>query len=1174
MKFAKYLEDEVVPEWRKAYIDYKQGKRYLKAIEKALDQLESEALSLVANSNIPAHPLETTGLEGRAIPSSRSPQTVQYDISPSQYHFQATDFATPAKVGSSSNSTTPILASTRGHTRNYSTIANPSQPSNQSAMSLPASPYFRGSLFAVEDDRSGVGSSTICDATAGPARLGGISRVAAKTASRGSQFGQLAFSQSSYLLQRISRHFLIGTPDEPPTLRTIRVNDSSFDDVLEQLLPEEREFFQFLDAELVKVNDFYREKELEAVTKLKVIKQQLLVANEWKRRYDENIARAETEHGWYAAEWSKVVKGIDNFIRSDDSVTENVTVASSKRSLQVNVINAHTSPSTSAKPTDPEQGLNYRDLRGQGGPPEGDQKTKQDVQSLTIEEEQILYEETRKDRLNHKVARARIKAVLYEFYRSLEMIRNYKVLNHTGFAKILKKFDKTAGWASSKSYMNSKLKFAYFMTSCTIDDLIKETEDVFIENFERGHRGRGMAKLRIPDSKNQTHHFTTLRIGLYLGLAAPLLVQGLQSAFSEETSEEIPYWEGLLLVYAGLFLVILFACLFGINMYVWAKSRINYKFIFEFDPRDNLDYHEYFELPIFLMLLLSIAVYFDFGSKLTAHVATAYWPLILMIITGGILFNPFPIAHFTSRRWFISSMGRILASGFYPVEFRDFFLADEMNSLSYSIEQFEFAMCAYSQQWDNLAHTCSTSYMMITPFLTALPAWFRFLQCLRRYRDTLEWFPHLVNAGKYSASLITLFVYSSYRHYGGNHLKVAYICISFFTSIYTFTWDVYMDWGLFRFGKRGGGANGHPFLRQELVYSNIRVYYIAIVLDLLGRFSWIFRLIPMNVNAMVLSFTLALIEVLRRWQWNFFRLENEHLNNCGQFRAIKDIPLPFQIRVEEKTDGEDDEEETVEEDEEREEDVDEGVKNRREYERHGNRDKQSRQGTSRSYSYYQVPTSSPPQSVGHLRTSSSHSSLGRYSNSNKAHRLSIFGAFGGEGGTHNKSRTSVPSTSAQGNDRSLGVLGRIHRKYQSQNHIYNGDMDNRGDTNDSQDSLVELTETGIKNERLLAFESGASSVNKSYGRGNFDSKINDGASRKGLLRMVNKSMPETSLYGLQSLGGGRGSESEDRFANDDRRVRSQLIPRNRRMSLGERVRTTIFGVPNHSEDGSYFEDSE
>ena len=81
-----------------------------------------------------------------------------------------------------------------------------------------------------------------------------------------------------------------------------------------------------------------------------------------------------------------------------------------------------------------------------------------------------------------------------------------------------------------------------------------------------------------------------------MGLTAPLMVQALQAAFSTEREEEVPYWDSLLLVYAGLFLSILFACLFGINMYVWVKSRINYKFIFEFDPRDNLDFHEYFEV--------------------------------------------------------------------------------------------------------------------------------------------------------------------------------------------------------------------------------------------------------------------------------------------------------------------------------------------------------------------------------------------------------------------------------------------------------------------------------------------------------------------------------------------------------------------------------------------------
>ena len=48
----------------------------------------------------------------------------------------------------------------------------------------------------------------------------------------------------------------------------------------------------------------------------------------------------------------------------------------------------------------------------------------------------------------------------------------------------------------------------------------------------------------------------------------------------------------------------------------------------------------------------------------------------------------------------------------------------------------------------------------------------------------------------------------------------------------------------------------------------------------------------------------------RRFVWNYFRLENEHLNNCGQFRAVRDISIaPIdsndQSQLEEMMDDED-----------------------------------------------------------------------------------------------------------------------------------------------------------------------------------------------------------------------------------------------------------------------------
>ena len=52
---------------------------------------------------------------------------------------------------------------------------------------------------------------------------------------------------------------------------------------------------------------------------------------------------------------------------------------------------------------------------------------------------------------------------------------------------------------------------------------------------------------------------------------------------------------------------------------------------------------------------------------------------------------------------------------------------------------------------------CGSVKYVIRPLVGALPAWFRFAQCLRRYWSTRKKFPHLVNAGKYSTSFFVIF---------------------------------------------------------------------------------------------------------------------------------------------------------------------------------------------------------------------------------------------------------------------------------------------------------------------------------------------------------------------------------------------------------------------------------
>lgn len=66
---------------------------------------------------------------------------------------------------------------------------------------------------------------------------------------------------------------------------------------------------------------------------------------------------------------------------------------------------------------------------------------------------------------------------------------------------------------------------------------------------------------------------------------------------------------------------------------------------------------------------------------------------------------------------------------------------------------------------------CNSYYYGIRAVIKCLPAWFRFVQCLRRYRDTKRAFPHLVNAGKYSTSFFVVTFSALYSTHKG---KVTY----------------------------------------------------------------------------------------------------------------------------------------------------------------------------------------------------------------------------------------------------------------------------------------------------------------------------------------------------------------------------------------------------------------
>ena len=132
---------------------------------------------------------------------------------------------------------------------------------------------------------------------------------------------------------------------------------------------------------------------------------------------------------------------------------------------------------------------------------------------------------------------------------------------------------------------------------------------------------------------------------------------------------------------------------------------------------------------------------------------------------------------------------------------------------------------------------------------------------------------------------------SLYRIESSLTMKILLIIFGFINATYSSIWDLAMDWSLCN------PVSPHPFLRDLLAFRHTWVYYAAMALNVIIRFSWIYYVIFMQEiqHSGLLSFIISLAEVCRRGMWTIFRVENEHCANVHLFRASRDVPLPYNL---------------------------------------------------------------------------------------------------------------------------------------------------------------------------------------------------------------------------------------------------------------------------------------
>lgn len=687
----------------------------------------------------------------------------------------------------------------------------------------------------------------------------------------------------------------------------------------EDYLAEKEKFQSWIDLELLKVSAFYQEKELEAYERFLFIQDQLYQLKEHKsyinqRRVDllspptNEVEKVKVQVGKFIKLPNRLIDFLNRF--ELPSLPSGAFLRKFRKESKKSDIPL-------------EYDHNYDENRIRNGMDSDEFDETSDIEdSTSINPREIHETEAQKHHIRkadytirkkkfsvpYVVAKKHLRTAILEHYRALSLLRSYRVLNRTACRKVTKKFDKSMGTSISKAFMQKIDETAYFQTSDLLEKLVNYVEDLYVGFFdpETEDRKHSLEKLKsIAYAMNnsdlkQKEYYWSFGFSLFcVGFGLPLLILGIYYALSKTITGELPEGKFLIQIWAGFFLLNLVLLLFGINIMVFDKYKINYKFIFEFDLSTALNWKQFLVIPSFGFALLSILFWFSFNNFWPNQFPGRDWPWIYFGVMLALFLWPGNHFYAASRRWLQVALWRLLLSGFYPVEFRDFFLGDILCSLTYTMGNISFFFCLYSTHWNglfdpndpHLNNVCGSSKSRLMGFFSALPTIFRFLQCVRRYMDTGDWFPHLANMLKYTISTIYYALLSVYRIQRIQKNRIVFIVFGAINSIYSCTWDIVMDWSLLQSGSK------HKYLRNNLYYRRPIFYYFAVVADVLLRFLWIFYACfhEQIEQLAVTSFCIALAEIVRRFIWIFFRMENEHTTNTILFRASKDSPLPYNI---------------------------------------------------------------------------------------------------------------------------------------------------------------------------------------------------------------------------------------------------------------------------------------
>jgi len=275
------------------------------------------------------------------------------------------------------------------------------------------------------------------------------------------------------------------------------------------------DYFIFLNKELEKIESFYKMKEAQASERLQLLRQHL---HEMRDRRLEEVRAEQLARERAKRDQERHASGEAGAPNNQWNGGHNRSISAALRWMQPIENAVGVGPSRIGKVTKSLQ---------QHGSPSGPQAQYPPTPNRPDSWRDFARRPKHLDDVPYRAAKRKLKLALQEFYRGLELLKSYALLNRTAFRKINKKYDKTVKARPTGRYMSEKVNKAWFVQSEVLEGQIVAVEDLYARYFERGNHKVAVGKLRSKSARAGDFSGSIFRNGLLLAGGLVFGIEGL-----------------------------------------------------------------------------------------------------------------------------------------------------------------------------------------------------------------------------------------------------------------------------------------------------------------------------------------------------------------------------------------------------------------------------------------------------------------------------------------------------------------------------------------------------------------------------------------------------------------------------------------------------------------------